>query len=86
VGGYVGHSSGEFVIAFSIRHRSTTQPARDDDGLDAPFHAAIDATEEAILNSIFCATTVTGVNGMTVRELPIDAVMMLLRGREGSHE
>jgi D-aminopeptidase len=41
------------------------------------FQAAADATEEAIYNSLFCATTVKGHRG-TVRALPLDKVLKAL--------
>ena len=42
------------------------------------FLAAIEATEEAILNSLFRATTTAG-NGHTIEALPIEAVEEILR-------
>jgi D-aminopeptidase len=78
VGGYVGNTSGEFVVALSV---TSSSPAHDADGLDVVFHAVVDTTEEAIVNSMFCATAVTGVNGTTVPELPIGPVLTLLRER-----
>jgi len=43
------------------------------------FQAVIEATEEAIYNSLFKATTVTGKDKRTVDALPIDRVKELLR-------
>jgi D-aminopeptidase len=42
------------------------------------FEAVIEATEEAIYNSMFKATTVTG-NGHTVEALPIEKTMEILK-------
>jgi D-aminopeptidase len=42
------------------------------------FEAVIEATEEAIYNSLFRATTVTGV-GHTVEALPLDKIIDILR-------
>jgi D-aminopeptidase len=42
------------------------------------FLAVIEATEEAIYNSLFCATTTTG-RGHTVEALPIDRTLEVLR-------
>jgi D-aminopeptidase len=36
------------------------------------FHAAIEATEEAIYNSLCMATTMTGFQGRTIQALPLD--------------
>ena len=41
--------------------------------------AAIEATEEAIINSLFAATTVKGRGGRTVEALPVDKVMAILK-------
>jgi D-aminopeptidase len=42
------------------------------------FQAALEATEEAVYNSLFRATTVTG-QGRTVEAIPVDRVSALLR-------
>jgi D-aminopeptidase len=42
------------------------------------FEATIEATEEAIINSLFKATTVTG-HGHTVEALPLDKTLEILR-------
>ena len=48
------------------------------DAVSPLFLAAIEATEEAIVNSLLRATTVTG-NGRTVEALPIESTKELLR-------
>lgn len=82
------NGSGDYVIAFStapeLRIRAdATRPKHDTEGLSneamSPlFLAAIEATEEAIYNSLFRATTVTG-RGHTVEALPIDRTVEILR-------
>jgi D-aminopeptidase len=42
------------------------------------FQAAVEATEEAIYNSMFMATTTTG-NGRTVEAIPLDRVRAVLQ-------
>ena len=42
------------------------------------FQAVIEATEEAIYNSLFMATSIAGYNGASARALPIDRVLNLL--------
>jgi D-aminopeptidase len=42
------------------------------------FEAAIESTEEAIINSLFKATTITG-RGHTVEALPLDKTLQILR-------
>ena len=48
------------------------------DAMSPLFLAAIEATEEAIYNSMFKATTVTG-NGHTVEALPIEKTVEILK-------
>jgi D-aminopeptidase len=43
------------------------------------FLAAVEATEEAILNSLFMAETLEGTEGRTQEALPIDEVMEILK-------
>jgi D-aminopeptidase len=43
------------------------------------FQAVIEATEEAILNSLFKATTMTGKDKRTVEALPIESIKEILR-------
>jgi D-aminopeptidase len=54
------------------------------DALSALFQATLEATEEAVYNSMLKAETMTG-NGATVEALPIDRLRELLRkyGRDG---
>jgi len=42
------------------------------------FQAAIEATEEAIYNALFMATTITGCGARTVAALPVEKVVGLL--------
>ena len=69
------NGSGDYAIAFT----TARNPARlvTNDGMSPLFEAVIDATEEAIYNSLFKAVTVTG-NGYTVPALPIDRVRQIL--------
>jgi D-aminopeptidase len=90
-GGSGSNGSGDYVIAFStapeVRVRSATQSDRSlarevrlltNDAMSPLFLAAIEATEEAIYNSMFRATTVTG-RGHTVEALPMDRTLEILR-------
>ncbi|HVP14771.1 MAG TPA: P1 family peptidase, partial [Terriglobales bacterium] len=43
------------------------------------FLATIEATEEAILNSLFMAKTTTGAHGLVVPALPLDVVVPLVK-------
>ncbi|HEX2194507.1 MAG TPA: P1 family peptidase [Candidatus Limnocylindria bacterium] len=83
-GGGGEHSSGDFVIAFATGNRgllpedASATPATMgltmlvDDHVNDVFWAAIEATEEAILNSLLAATTMTGRDGITIHAMPHD--------------
>jgi D-aminopeptidase len=85
-GSSYSNGSGDYAIAFSTapdlrtRH-GARQPAPrtllPPEALSPLFQAALEATEEAVYNSLLRATTVTG-NGRTVEAIPIDRVKDLL--------
>jgi D-aminopeptidase len=87
-GSAASNGSGDYAIAFSTApqlriHTSEKPPTRNvelltNDAMSPLFLAVIEATEEAIYNSIFRATTMSG-NGHTVEALPIDKTMEILR-------
>lgn len=87
-GSSASNGSGDYAIAFStapqVRIRTDNKsPTRKievltNDAMSPLFEAAIEATEEAIYNSMFKATTMTG-NGHTVEALPIEKTMKILR-------
>jgi D-aminopeptidase len=86
VGSSGGHGSGDYVIAFSTTYRTSEAMARargvlaeTEGAIDILFEAAADATEEAILNSMFRAHTVVGRDGNTRQALPLDVVLERLR-------
>ena len=81
-----GHGSGDYVIAFSTSYRAFDAMAQARDALatnestiDVVFQAVADATEEAILNSMFRADTVVGCDGHTREALPLEPVLERLR-------
>lgn len=87
-GGISSNGSGDYVVAFSTSQKVRT-PHRDkkdhrsvdllrNDAMSPLFMAVIEATEEAILNSLFAATPVSGRNGHTIDELPEDKVLEIL--------
>lgn len=86
-GSSYSNGSGDFAVAFStspeVRSRAgeTAPRARQilpTDAVSPLFEAAIEATEEAVYNSLFQATTVTSAIG-TAEAIPIDRVRELLR-------
>jgi D-aminopeptidase len=82
------NGSGDYAIAFStapelrIRNSARNQKSNvtllSNDAMSPLFLAVIEATEEAIYNSLFRATTTTG-KGHTVEALPIDRTLEILR-------
>lgn len=85
-GSYASNGSGDYVIAFSTANgvRRGTGGGRTsyDDlangDMSGLFEATVEATEEAIYNSLFRAETVTS-NGRTVQALPIPETLEVLR-------
>lgn len=88
-GGIAANGSGDYVIAFST---DTTMrvPMNGDgpllkagelsnDDTSPLFLAAIEATEEAILNSLLHAKTITGYKNRMVESLPMDKVLPILK-------
>jgi D-aminopeptidase len=82
------NGSGDYAIAFSTApsvRRRIDQPTQEpsagisNDAASSVFLAAIEATEEAIYNSMFRATTVQGFRGTTLREIPIDSAVAVLK-------
>lgn len=88
-GGIASNGSGDYVIAFSTAEalRVPHQPAQPvnqagylhNDFTSQLFMSAIEATEEAIINSLFAAKTVTGNNGRKIEALPLDQVIPILK-------
>jgi D-aminopeptidase len=88
-GGIGSNGSGDYVIAFStapqlrIRHdskeRTETVTLLRNDAMSPLFMAVIEATEEAIVNSLFAAETVTGKEGHTIKALPKEEVLKILK-------
>jgi D-aminopeptidase len=89
-GAAMTNGSGDYVIAFSTAPEVRRHPGRaprevrdlSNDATSPLFLAAAEATEEAILNSLFRATTVSG-NGTTVEALPLAETLEIL-GRYGA--
>ena len=80
-------SSGEFAIAFST---ANVFPRRTESGtfqikmlvnsrLSSLFEAAIEATEEAVINSMTMATTMTGRNNRTMHAIPLDRLKKVMQ-------
>ncbi len=82
------NGSGDYAIAFSTAPQNRIRTADKsltrhtevltNDAMSPMFLAAIEATEEAVYNSMFKATTMTG-EGHTIEALPIDKTLEILR-------
>ncbi|MFN2457077.1 MAG: P1 family peptidase [Chitinophagaceae bacterium] len=87
-GGIAHNGSGDYVIAFSTdtslriphdpKSPKQTFTLLNNDAVSPLFMAAIEATEEAIINSLFAAKTTTA-NGNTVEALPLEKVIAILK-------
>ncbi len=92
-GSSASNGSGDYVIAFStaaeVRRPQTlgaapapralrTTSELSNDAMSPLFQAVVEATEEAIYNSLFMATTVTS-RGRTVEAIPLDRVREILK-------
>ena len=91
-GGIASNGSGDYVIAFStaesirIPYRSDSplqeQTVLRNSAMSPLFMAVNEATEEAIINSLFHAETMTGRNGHTIKELPVERVLKIMEHYE----
>jgi D-aminopeptidase len=88
VGGFASNGSGDYAIAFTANSacriangaRGTrTAPVLADDDLSPLFLAVVESTEEAVLDSLFKATTTKGVEGHEADALPVAKVLEILR-------
>jgi L-aminopeptidase/D-esterase-like protein len=88
LGSYSGNNSGDLIVSF------TTVPAdvNDEDqekpspitpipnaSIDPIFEAATQATEEAVVNALVAARTMTGINGARYFALPHDELRAILK-------
>ncbi|RMH18494.1 MAG: S58 family peptidase [Gemmatimonadetes bacterium] len=85
-GSFAGNGSGDYVIAFSTAEEVRRRPGVErhtleelaNDRMSALFEATVEATEEAIYNSLLRATTVSGM-GRTADALDVERVREVLR-------
>jgi len=82
------NQSGDYFIAFSTAEESRveftpTRPRRPvelrNDAMDPMFLGVIEATEEAVYNSLFRATTMKGRNNRVIEALPIEQTKKILQ-------
>jgi D-aminopeptidase len=85
----MAHGSGDYVITFStaesvrVPHKADRQIRKlgllRDEALSPLFQATREATEEAIINSLLRATTVTGFSGRTCEAIPVDQLVKICK-------
>ena len=88
VGSFSSNGSGDYSIAFSThpdlripystKQQVMTIPQLRNDEMSPLFLAVVEATEEAIYNSLFMAETMTGQKGRTMEALPIPQTLEIL--------
>jgi D-aminopeptidase len=85
-GSVAHHGSGDIFCAVSTtnrqpRHATGVRTLRvlGDGSLNEVFEAVVDASEEAVIDALFVADTVTGADGHIVPGLPVERVLDLLR-------
>ena len=85
-GGVASDSSGDIFIAFSTANSGTGEKEGlpsvkmlPNDRVTPFFEATVEATEEAIINALVAANTMTGANDRRVIALPHDRLVSLLR-------
>ena len=86
LGSISGNDSGDIFIAFStandgagLAQKSASVLALANGQMDSLFEATVQATEEAVVNAMIAAKTMTGVNGHTVEALPHDRLREVLK-------
>ena len=85
-GGIGGNSSGDIFIAFSTANPGAAKDASSinlqmlpNDRINPIFAATVQATEEAIINALVAAETMTGINGNTVYAIPHDRLREVMK-------
>ena len=84
-GAAMTNGSGDYVIAFSTTPKSEVDRLFKNSNMSPLFQAAAEATEEAIYNSLFKATTVTGRGGHSAEGLPLEQTLRILEKYNALH-
>jgi L-aminopeptidase/D-esterase-like protein len=88
LGSYAGNSSGDLIVSFStqpaeVNHEDQQKPSAIEPlanaQIDALFEGAVEATEEAIVNALVGARTMTGANGTRIFGIPHDELRGILK-------
>ena len=85
-GSISGNGSGDILIAFSTQKPQATNSAEPiqvmmvpNNRMDALFEATVQATEEAVINALVAAETMTGVDNHQVIAIPHDRLKQILK-------
>jgi D-aminopeptidase len=88
-GGMTSNSSGDYAIAVSTYEKNRIPYASGDriqvidnlrnEEMDLLFEAVIESTEEAIVNSLFAAESVTGRHNFRIEALPVDETIRIMK-------
>lgn len=88
LGSYAGNSSGDLIVSFSTataeaNHEDQAKPSPitpvPNQAIDPIFEAAVEATEEAVVNALVEARTMDGFNGTRVFGIPHDELRAILK-------
>lgn len=90
-GSFASNGSGDYIIAFSTYQdnfvKSDTDTHNtvvlDNDNMSPIFEATVEATAEALWNSLFAAHTTKGANGTVVEALPVEKVVKMIKKEKG---
>ena len=87
-GSVMSNGSGDYCIAFSTAFRIPAAKTAfsapgllSNSNMTPLFRAVVDAVEESVYNSMFMAETVSGYRGRTVRALPVEEVVRILKNK-----
>jgi len=91
-GGIASNGSGDYVIAISVAKENLIDESTEyyypkelhNEQVSPLFLATIEATEEALLNSLFVAKTMKGYNGRVVDELPVEKIIDYIKANQRS--
>ena len=88
LGSYSGNSSGDLILSFStapgeVNHEDQESPSPitpvPNNAISPIFEASVEATEEAIVNALVAAQTMTGINGARYFAIPHEELRTILK-------
>lgn len=89
-GSFASNGSGDYIIAFSVcpdnlieGEETHTTKVLDNDQMSPMFEATIEATAEALWNSLFAAETTKGYKGNVIEALPVEKVVKMIKKEKG---